>query len=195
MLPSLWLLALSAALVGPPKPPRTVVSGHLNHPVAPQVQVTYNVNSLTWEPASVLNAKLDAQGNFRLVLPSLPGPIEATFRNGDQRTTLFLSPGDDLHLTLDAAKFDESLRYTGTGAAANNYLAQSALRFAITQPSHPLRKLEAATPAQMVAILDAYRRERRASFKAYVATHPVPAVFRAYVRQTADFERAGYLLY
>jgi len=172
-----------------------VVSGHLDHPLAPQVQVEYNVNMLTGEPASVLPAKLDAQGNFRLVLPSLPGPREVTFRNGNQQTTLFLSPGDDLRLTLDAAKFDETLRYTGTGSAANNYLAQHGLRFTVARPDHPQHKIGTATPTQMVAAADAYRQEQRVFFAAYVANHPVPAIFRAYVRQNDDFERAGALLY
>ena len=185
-------LGAATAFVGPQP---VVVSGHLDHPLAPQVQVEYNVNILTQQPANVLTAKLDAQGNFRLVLPGLPGPMEATFRNGDQRTTLFLSPGDDLHLTLDAAKFDETLRYTGPGSAANNYLAQSAERFTLARPDHPQRKIGTATPAQMVAAADAYRQEQRAFFATYVAKHPVPTIFRAYVRQTADFERADALLY
>lgn len=186
------VLGAATAFVGP-RP--VVVRGHLDHPLAPQVQVEYNMNILTGEPASVLTAKLDAQGNFRLVLPSLPGPTEVTFRNGDQQTSLFLSPGDDLRLTLDAAKFDETLHYTGSGSAANNYLAQSALRFTLARPDHPQRKIGTATPAQMVAAADAYRQEQRAFLAAYVAEHPVPAIFRAYVRQNADFERANALLY
>lgn len=190
----LAIVALGAApaFVGP-RP--VVVSGHLDHPLAPQVRLEYNVNILTGESASVLTAKLDAQGNFRLVLPSLPGPTEVTLRNGNQFTKLFLSPGDDLHLTLDAAKFDETLRYTGLGSAVNNYLAQSMLRFTLDRPDHPQRKIEVATPTQMVAAADAYRQEQRAFFAAYVATHPMPATARAYVRQDADFGRAIALLY
>jgi thiol-disulfide isomerase/thioredoxin len=189
-----WAVGLLAAtaFMGP-RP--VVVSGHLDHPLAPQVRVEYSVNVLTGEPAHVLTAKLDAKGNFRLVLPSLPGPTEATFRNGDQYTTLFLAPGDDLRLSLDAAKFDETLHYTGTGSAANNYLAQEALRFTLARPDHPQRKIGTATPTQMVAAADAYRQEQRAFFAAYVTKHPVPPIFRAYVRQKDDFERAGTLLY
>lgn len=186
------VLGAATAFVGP-RP--VVVSGHLDHPLAPQVRLEYNVNSLTQEPTQELTAKLDARGNFRLVLPSLPGPTEASFLNGNELTTLFLSPGDDLHLTLDAAKFDETLRYTGPGAAANNYLAQSMLRFSLARPDHPMRKIEAASPAQMIAAADAYRQEQRAFLAAYVAQHPVPAVFRAYARQTIDSGRAGALLY
>ncbi len=44
-----------------------------------------------------------------------------------EMTTVFLSPGDSLHLALNTAQYDESIAYTGTGAAANNYLAKKYL--------------------------------------------------------------------
>ena len=159
------------------------------------MEVAYGYNVLTQEATTVATARLDGQGNFRLALPGLKAPTEATFRNGDESTPLFLAPGDDLRLTLDAARPDETLRYTGRGAAANNYLAQTALKFDAGRAHNPLRELEASTPAQMLALVDDYRRQRRAFFAAYAAQHPVPAIFRAYVRQSADFERAGCLLY
>lgn len=47
--------------------------------------------------------------------------------DGKEYAQLFLKNGYDLKLTMDAQQFDESLVYTGIGAAENNYLAQSAL--------------------------------------------------------------------
>lgn len=44
-----------------------------------------------------------------------------------EMTTIFLTPGDSLHLSMDTAQYDESLVYTGTGAVANNYLAKKYL--------------------------------------------------------------------
>ncbi len=44
-----------------------------------------------------------------------------------EMTTIFLTPGDSLHLTMDTAQYDESLVYSGTGAVANNYLAKKYL--------------------------------------------------------------------
>jgi thiol-disulfide isomerase/thioredoxin len=43
--------------------------------------------------------------------------------HGRERTSFFISSGDDLKLSLDTNKFDETLAYTGKGAANNNYLA------------------------------------------------------------------------
>ena len=44
-----------------------------------------------------------------------------------EMTTIFLTPGDSLHLDMDTAQYDESLVYSGTGAVANNYLAKKYL--------------------------------------------------------------------
>jgi len=43
---------------------------------------------------------------------------------GREYTPLHLSYGDSLFVNIDAPKFDESIIYTGTGAAKNNYLAK-----------------------------------------------------------------------
>ena len=47
--------------------------------------------------------------------------------DGNESTQIFLKPGYKLHLYLNAKEFDESIKYTGKGAAENNYLAQKTL--------------------------------------------------------------------
>ncbi|MEM6515192.1 MAG: TlpA disulfide reductase family protein, partial [Bacteroidota bacterium] len=46
---------------------------------------------------------------------------------GREFTPMFIAQGDSIHISIDAKKFDESITYTGTGAAENNYLAQKML--------------------------------------------------------------------
>ncbi len=50
-----------------------------------------------------------------------------TFTIGRERSSLYLDHGDQLELTIDTKQFDESIKYTGTAADANNYLAEKAL--------------------------------------------------------------------
>jgi len=50
------------------------------------------------------------------------------FFDGKEYTQMFLKNGYDLRMKMDAKQFDESIVYTGTGAAENNFLAQSALQ-------------------------------------------------------------------
>jgi thiol-disulfide isomerase/thioredoxin len=47
--------------------------------------------------------------------------------DGKEYTQLFLKNGYNLKLKMDAQKFDESIVYTGIGAAENNLLAQNAI--------------------------------------------------------------------
>lgn len=190
LLPAVWL-----AKGGAPAVTNTVVSGHIEHPTAPEIAVVYAPAALRGGPEGRVVARLDAHGNFRAVLPRLGAPAGATLVYGAETTPLFLAPGDAPHLTLDPAHFDESLRYTGPGSAANNFLAQDFLRFDDGFAHSPEAKIETSGPVQFVAAVDDHRRQRRAFFAAYAAAHPVTAAFRAFVRQRLDFERAGYLLY
>ncbi|KGO86342.1 hypothetical protein Q764_13715 [Flavobacterium suncheonense GH29-5 = DSM 17707] len=46
---------------------------------------------------------------------------------GEEYTELYLKNGLDLKLSLDANKFDESIKYEGSGSVENNFLAKEAL--------------------------------------------------------------------
>ncbi len=46
---------------------------------------------------------------------------------GRERSAIYLTKGTDLNLTIDTKEFDESIVYTGKGAAENNILAQKFL--------------------------------------------------------------------
>lgn len=47
--------------------------------------------------------------------------------DGVEYAQLYLKPGFDLSLTMDAKMFDESIVFTGKGAGENNFMAQQAL--------------------------------------------------------------------
>lgn len=47
--------------------------------------------------------------------------------DGNESTNIFLKNGYDLKLELDTKEFDESLKFTGEGADANNYLVKKAV--------------------------------------------------------------------
>lgn len=51
-----------------------------------------------------------------------------TFRSGNERTDIYLTPGDSLYISTDMEAFDEKLKYGGTSEKENNYLAQKQLK-------------------------------------------------------------------
>lgn len=69
---------------------------------------------------------IDKKGTFSGTFESTKGFYQ--FSDKKEGSNLFLKPGDDITLTMDAKEFDETIVYTGKGADENNFLAQSALR-------------------------------------------------------------------
>ena len=63
---------------------------------------------------------LDKYNNFNDTLNI--GTAEYYFKIGEESTNLFLSPGDDMEITLDYLSFDETIKASGKGQRINNYL-------------------------------------------------------------------------
>jgi thiol-disulfide isomerase/thioredoxin len=65
--------------------------------------------------------KADAKGNFSDAFAAETGFYQ--FFDGTEQTSLFLKPGYDLTMSVDAKKFDETVAYKGKGEKENNFLA------------------------------------------------------------------------
>jgi peroxiredoxin len=193
MLPSLWLLALSSALAGPPKSPRTVFSGHLaNAPAGDTVRLFVGEKRV--------KAPLSPSGDFRFEFDDLQGttPTPVHFTYAQQSTRLYLLPGDQLRLTLDFKDFDHSLVYSGRGSDANNYMAQSLWKFefgladGVPRPKDQLKPT--TTPTEMRRAADAFRQQRLAFLAAYTKAHPLPVASRRDAEFAINLQWATQLL-
>jgi hypothetical protein len=69
---------------------------------------------------NIQEIKADDKGVFKSTFAIKEGMY--TFFDGNEYAQLFLKPGYDLKMTLDATKFDETLQFSGTGAKENNFL-------------------------------------------------------------------------
>ncbi len=106
---------------------QVIISGEVkNAPKDAQVEVTYFNNTIEWEEVSAVKASLDDHGDFLVTFP-LDKAMSGQIVIAEQYSEMFLVPGDSIHLTVDYDTFDESIHYTGRGAADNNYLALDAL--------------------------------------------------------------------
>jgi peroxiredoxin len=154
--------------------PQAVLSGQFTHaPAGDTLRVFYGKR--------IAKTVLRADGTFRLVVPALQASTYGRFSYAKQQSSLFLSPGDQLRISLDYPHLDETLQYTGRGAAPNNYLAQWLWRF-IYGPGNarsPYRQFQAAaTPLDLQQRADAFRQEQQTFLMAYAQTHPLPPAFR-----------------
>ena len=185
MLLAFPVLALAAATL---LPAPATLSGHLAHaPAGDSVRLEYGQHL----GRQGVRAALSPTGDFRLRVPDLAGGTPVTFTYADQHTSLYLLPGDDLRLTLDFPNFDESLRYTGRGADANNYLARSLWKFEYgpwdKAVPHPLT-MENTTPDQIRHQADVFREARRRYLAEYAKAHPLPADLQR--RENLNFDLA-----
>lgn len=69
--------------------------------------------------------KVNEDGTFTDTLKVAPGMYGVY--DGNESTSLYLKNGYDLNLTLNTKEFDESIKFSGEGAEANNYLVEKAL--------------------------------------------------------------------
>ena len=195
MLLSLSVLALGAGLrLLAPAPPAAVLRGHLDHaPAGDSVRLEYTGH---YGRQRAIKAPLSPAGNFALTLKDLKGGTPAIFNYAGQRTSMYLSPGDQLQFSLDFSRFDETLRYSGGGAAVNNYLAESLYKFeygpagAVPRPEYT----PATTAAQLRAVADGFRRQRQAFLAAYAQAHSLPADFQRNAALDIDLHWANTLL-
>jgi thiol-disulfide isomerase/thioredoxin len=74
---------------------------------------------------TVQKIEADAKGNFKATFPVTEGLYQLF--DGAEYANLYLKNGYDLKMTMDASKFDETIAFTGKGAAENNFLAKTTL--------------------------------------------------------------------
>ncbi|MFT7196409.1 MAG: thiol-disulfide isomerase/thioredoxin [Marinoscillum sp.] len=112
------ILALAVLFLVACEPKQTtqpaVLSGQIINPMGDIV--TFRLKDTTYTDT------LNQEGMFSRTF-DLYEPIDITFGHGQEITSVYLKPNDDLKLSLDPELFDESLKYTGIGSDINNYKA------------------------------------------------------------------------
>lgn len=69
---------------------------------------------------------LNDDGTFSDTL-FIEAPGYYTLLHDRERTSIYTKQGDELNVTLDALKFDETIKYSGKGSKNNNYIATKVL--------------------------------------------------------------------
>jgi thiol-disulfide isomerase/thioredoxin len=176
----------------------TTVTGHVEHPAGARVALFIGRHPVTNAPLRSSWAELDAAGNFQLTIPDLPFSQIVEFAHGGETAELFLTPGDQLQLSVDAGEFDETLHFTGSGANANNYLVAYFLRFEdIPLPTTPPAPRPEGpgkpwrTPQQEIRLSDSLNQIARTFLRDYAAKYPLPTDFSRYARDYIIFESAA----
>lgn len=177
------------------RPPGSIeLHGQLAHAPSGDSLRLFSAGSTSFYTAVALGPA----GTFSCRLPALQQPTYALLSYAGQSVMLYLTPGEELALTLDFSHFQQTVRYAGRGAAANSYLARARYAFEDGPPGsvpRPLDQLTATTtPQQARQYADAFRRAQRGFLMTYVAAHPLPAAFQRDAAEHIDLLWALYLL-
>lgn len=134
-------------------------------------------------------------GAFVVHASALAGPGYAYLIYKQQLTSVYLTPGDELTLGQGALP-SHGLRFSGRGAAANNYLAQAGYAFEQGPAGTTPRPQVMATtgPTQFRQQADGFRRARRAFLATYAKAHPLPTAFHQDATEHIDLQWALSLL-
>ena len=104
-------------------------------------------------------AKLDAKGEFRLAI-QVDKPVLADLSNGEDGTTLYLQPGDNLDVRFKAEDVLASIKFKGQGSAENTYLHEQEIKFEENEGYQVLPDNIYMREAGFVKFIDAKKEDR-----------------------------------
>ncbi|MCY3667312.1 MAG: hypothetical protein OXH81_16735, partial [Gemmatimonadetes bacterium] len=90
------------------------------------ISFEYQQTPIYHTPVTV-EAPLDEKGTLAVELPFTEAQMASV--KLDKKVKLFLEPGDQLHIDADLLNLPQSLRFSGQGAANNQFLATLRTRF------------------------------------------------------------------
>lgn len=128
------------------KPSTEVLSGDIKNTTEKQV-ILKNQNR-----KDVAMISLDKNNSFIDTLSLKEGYYN--FFLGNEYTQMYLKPGMNLHISLDAKDFDKSLTYKGKGSKINNFLAKKMLLFQKLAPKSSIQYFGRLDEKSVVKLMD-----------------------------------------
>jgi hypothetical protein len=142
------------------------------------------------------SAYLDANNHFQIQLDSLDPGLYHFFHQPEMQY-VYLEPGDSLQVRLNTSSFDESLAFSGSGEAVNNYLINSFLEAEADEnlirdsliPLEPERFTRGMDALFMnkLTILDQLRKEEQISDSGYEMARASLEYKNFYYRESYPF--------
>ncbi|GAB4408326.1 MAG: TlpA disulfide reductase family protein [Bacteroidia bacterium] len=169
------------------------LQGKITQPKGQAVQVYYTKGMIGWERTS-FKATLAADGSFALDV-ALDQPRLLYFSHGREYTNFYAQPGDSLTICLDAQVFDESVRYTGQGAAESNFLAAWFLRYeSEAQQEMRNRQRREASPEDYLRYRQTLHDEQLQQFMTDAEATSLRADFVQHMRYNIEYSYLGDVL-
>ena len=158
---------------------KTIITGKLMNPVNDKFYISSG--------ESVNEIAVDENGNFNDTLQLAEGFYG--IRHARESGALYIAPGKNVNLSVDMKNFDETLKFDGASAAANNYLAKKTIWSASNRPNS--REFYGLDEAEFVKEVSA----KKASYMELLeSATDLPASFVANEKQNIEYENLAYYM-
>ncbi len=174
----------------------TIISGQILNPVDSLILIEIVPNPLANKQVAQVPAKIDSLGFFKVKI-NLAQPIPALLVHKKVKTSIFIVPGDSLHIEADFAssKVLQTFQFKGTGKAHNLYLKTIDYAFQKNRENyHAVATIKAKAPMQYKAYADSIHQSRLKAFEKYHQYSPVDSSFEAYILNKMNYEYGSALL-
>lgn len=118
----LWCVCLLPAFLGIQANNYAILTGKITHPVHEKASL-YVITDLLTLDKTIISTPVSPDGSFVLAL-SADKPLLVRFEHAYENMMIYMVPGERTNVTFEGERMWETIKYTGDGAANNNYLVQ-----------------------------------------------------------------------
>lgn len=164
-------------------PTEVIVTGTISNPTGDSAFIRL-FQEVGWE-MTTFGGVLNEEGSFSITF-QLNEPQPAQFSDGNESSKIFISPGDQINISLDTEEFDETISYAGKGAAENNFMAANYLKFE-DPPLQYWKLMDSLNVNQYEKLCSNKKKRQFELLSDYAAQHKLSESFTKYMNTEYDF--------
>ncbi len=187
-----------------------IVTGRISGDRAKKIELRVDQ---TWYDNTTVRyeSEVDEQGRFAFAV-NMEAPQEVTLHYARNAATIYLEPGDSIHISAEAGAFQYSMQFFGRGAANNKFLARYNKQFPFVDEPFKMqqykknilwykvhedeaRKMNMMSPAQYKEQRRKIKQQRYLYLESYEKQYGlVSDQFRQYITAEINYEWAYNML-
>ncbi|GHA64906.1 hypothetical protein GCM10007389_17090 [Pontibacter akesuensis] len=163
---------------------KATITGKISNPLSGYIELITVPNPLIPEEQQV---QVALNGNtFRIEVP-VTGAVVAELVHGEEVVPVYLEPGYDLSLSFNGNRFLKTLKYTGTGANENNFLAAFTTRYVDEEDFQVLPDNIKLLEGEFAEFLEYRRNDQMESLEKFTDKKPLSENFKSYILAEIEF--------
>ncbi|MGV3538440.1 MAG: peroxiredoxin family protein [Rufibacter sp.] len=186
-----YLTLLAAVLLALPvwAQQTVTITGKINKPLSDSVLLEIYTVPASYTGESHATA-LSKTGDFKITAP-LAEPMLAELVHGSESIMLYVQPGDNLDVKVNADDFIYSIKFKGKGTNENDYLLQYERKFEEEEDYQVIPENVHKREKEFLQFLEERRQDQRDFLERFTKSSPVSEAFRQYAQAQIEFSYAN----